>query len=106
MYYILFGMEGNMSQDAIREFAAEVRSDQQYLERLKALKSASEVTSFASSMGHEFDEESVSAFVEETARQTPTEVKEKIIASGTPLHFDEESIIRFAAKRLQIDSDY
>lgn len=92
--------------DAIKEFAAKVRSDQEHLERLKTLKSVSEVTSFATAMGHEFNEKDVSEFVEQTVGQTPADVKAKIIASGTPLHFDEESIVRFAAKRLQIDSDY
>lgn len=93
-------------QDTIKEFAAKIRCNQEDLEKLKALTSVSEITNFSRSMGYELGEKEVSEFVEQIVRQTPADVESKIIASGTPLHFDEESILRFAARRLQIDSDY
>jgi hypothetical protein len=90
----------------INRFAQFVRDDAAVTESLGNLKQISEVTAFAKQLGYAVTDDEVGEFLNANRTNAPEHVVNSIAASGNKIDFSEESIIRFARQRLQIDTDY
>ncbi len=93
-----------MSNTEIERFADSCRSDPKKMSIISEMSGVDAVCSFASELGYNIPHADMDHFLKGVINRAPEDGKKDL--PRNTIHFDESQILRFAAVRLQVDTDY